>query len=93
MAVWYQFNLRFYEEQEHVIHNTTEPMEALKYMKNKIIAKFKLVICSIVSFNVRCPVVYVIHTISSIIHTYIYDFEVYELMTLLVAYTIYLQRY
>jgi hypothetical protein len=77
------------------MHNTTEPMEALKYMKNKIIAKFKLVSYSGVSFNVRCPVLYVIHIVSSIIHIYIYiyDSEVYELMTLLVTYTIYLRRY
>ena len=73
------------------MHNTAEPMKALKYMKNKIVAKFKLISYSIVSFNVCFLVLYVIHIISSIIH--IYDSEVYELMALLVAYTIYLRRY
>jgi hypothetical protein len=75
------------------MHNTTEPMEALKYLKNKIIAKFKLVRYSIVSLNARFPVLYVIHIIFSIMHTYMYDSEIYELVTSLLAYTIYLRRY
>jgi hypothetical protein len=77
------FNIRFYEELEYFMHNTAEPMEALKYMKNKSISKFKLISYLIVSFNVCFPVLYVIYIISSIIH--IYDSEVYELMTFLMA--------
>jgi len=52
--------------------NTTDPMDAMKCMTNKIITKFKLVNYSIVSFNIRCPVLYVIHIISPIIYIYIY---------------------
>ena len=73
------------------MHNATKQMETLKYMKNKITANFKLVSYSVVSFNVRCPALSIIHIASSIIH--IYDSEVYELITLLVAYTMYLRRY